>query len=206
MVRTRLPEYSFLPLPLREGAWRAAQRRASFLPLPLREGVGGRGRSFANFSVRAICSDGDCLKHSFQVVGHVVVPEPNYAQALALHPRIAPDISPAINMSGAVELDYQARGWTKEVRNIGADRDLSAKLETVPQHLLRASAVLPHYSSEDKQPLPLCDPSPQPPPARGGGVIFDAALHSEILLKNGFQMHESGTACLAVYPRWLQPA
>jgi hypothetical protein len=37
----------------------------------LREGAGRRGLTF-----RALCGDGDRLKHAFQVVGDLVIPKP----------------------------------------------------------------------------------------------------------------------------------
>jgi hypothetical protein len=117
------------------------------------EGEGGRGRSFGALrGYRPARGDGNRLKHAFQVAGDFAVPNPKDAEALTLHPGITLGISPAIDVSGAVNLNDQSRGWTKEVGNVEADRDLASKLESVqplspkpvPKQLLCPCAVQPH--------------------------------------------------------------
>jgi len=146
-----------------------------------------------------LCGNGNSLKHAFQVVGDLVISNPKDAKSLALHPGIASGVSSSIDVRGAVDLDNQPCGRTEKVGNVGADRNLSAKLESVqllgakpvPQPLLCPGAVQPHGSGEAKQPLPLLDPSPGPlPQGEGESFSLPPPCIPETVPEGQFQMCE----------------
>jgi hypothetical protein len=74
----------------------------------------------------------DSLQHAGYVSEDFAVPEANHLVAMLLDELCAPGIlRDAVEVLGAVELDYQARLRASEVRDKVADRELSAETEIV---------------------------------------------------------------------------
>ena len=73
----------------------------------------------------------NCLKHTFAILEHLVVPKTKNFPTLALQVRVADDISKALRVLRAVSLDDQLSANAKKIDNIGSDRNLPTKLQAV---------------------------------------------------------------------------
>jgi hypothetical protein len=73
----------------------------------------------------------NCLKHTFAILEHLVVPKTKNFPTLALQVRVADDISKALRVLRAVSLDDQLSPNAKKVDDVGSQWDLPAKLDPV---------------------------------------------------------------------------
>jgi len=125
----------------------------------------------------------DDLEHAVTVPDHVIVPDAQHAQPLSPHPGISTRVGTRIVVGDAIDLDHQPSRRTEEIRDEQTDRRLATKLQAVdltgaqatPQYALGACRRPAHRAcmgQPDRR-----DPSPRPPPARGGGVVLVGWAH-----------------------------
>jgi hypothetical protein len=72
----------------------------------------------------------NCLQNPFAILQHLVVPEPKHLPALVRQITVTDIVAKAFCVLRTVGLDDQLSANTKKVDNVGADRNLSAKLES----------------------------------------------------------------------------
>jgi hypothetical protein len=71
----------------------------------------------------------NCLQNPFAILQHLVVPKAKHLPALARQISVTDSVTKAFRVLRAVSLDDQLSANTKKVDNVGADRNLPAKLE-----------------------------------------------------------------------------
>ena len=95
------------------------------------------------------------MHDAFAMTQNIVVPEGQYSPALAGEIGVAMFVARMLPMLRAVGFDDQPGADAKEVDNVGADRDLPAKLEAAeapvaqqtPEAMLRIGRRAPHCAS-----------------------------------------------------------
>src|SRR4051812_15998787 len=140
--------------------------------------MAGRGRGWG---AGAAHSSRDCLHHTLDIAEHVVVPETQHAIAARVQLRgplrIRCDATCFIVLS-TIEFDHKPGAMTGEVREVGADGCLPAKVRAVdrqitqvlPQHALGIGRLVTHragarYASVTFSDLELASKAPHPRPA-----------------------------------------
>ncbi len=66
---------------------------------------------------------------TFQVLQHIVVPEPQHAEVVRRQPAIAYGVSFRLGMLSAIDLNNQSRSEAKKISYVRSNRNLSAKFE-----------------------------------------------------------------------------
>ena len=72
----------------------------------------------------------NCLQNPFAILQHLVVPKPKDFPALAFQIGVSGLIARTLSVLRAVSLDNQLSPNAEKVDDVGADRDLPAKLES----------------------------------------------------------------------------
>src|SRR5580693_1226375 len=72
----------------------------------------------------------NCLQNPFAILDHLVVPEAKHLPPLARQISVTDIVTKAFCVLRAVGFDDQLSANAKKVDNVGADRNLSAKLES----------------------------------------------------------------------------
>jgi hypothetical protein len=72
----------------------------------------------------------NCLQNPFAILRHLVVPEPKHLPALVRQISVTDIVTKAFCVLRTVGFDNQLSANAKKVDNVGADRNLSAKLES----------------------------------------------------------------------------
>jgi hypothetical protein len=72
----------------------------------------------------------NCLKHAFAILEHLIVPEAKHLPALVRQISVTDVVANAFGVLRTVGFHNQLSANTKKVDNVGADRNLSAKLES----------------------------------------------------------------------------
>ena len=72
----------------------------------------------------------NCLQNPFAILQHLVVPEAKHLPALVRQISVTDIVTKAFCVLRTVGLDNQLSANAKKVDNVGADRNLSAKLES----------------------------------------------------------------------------
>src|ERR1700689_2801114 len=87
----------------------------------------------------------NCLKHAFAILEHLIVPEAKHLPALVRQISVTDVVANAFGVLRTVGFHNQLSANTKKVDNVGADRNLSAKLEsaqaTIAQRRQRRSSL-----------------------------------------------------------------
>jgi hypothetical protein len=73
----------------------------------------------------------DCLQNPFAILQHLVVPEAKHLPPLAFQIGVSGLIARAFRVLRSVGFDDQLSANAKKVDNVGADRDLPAKLNAI---------------------------------------------------------------------------
>jgi hypothetical protein len=97
----------------------------------------------------------NCLKHTFAILEHLVVPESKHFPAMARQVRVSHSVSIAFSVLETVSLDDQLSANAKKVDDIRADGNLPAKLDPIqatiaqktPKAQLDVSRQASHCSS-----------------------------------------------------------
>ena len=72
----------------------------------------------------------NCLQNPFAILRHLVVPKAKHLPALASQIGVSGLVEKAFRVLRAVSLDNELSANAKKVDNVGANRDLPAKLES----------------------------------------------------------------------------
>ena len=167
-------------------------------PPPLAGGGRGEGPSgtcIGNF-------DGRCLAVHYRVAYRFQNPlkifpdllarDPQNPQSFSLHPAIPSCIGVRISMRNSVDLHDQACGGAEEIGDEGTDRLLATELgacdlagaQRPPEYGFTTCGFAAHRSGE-REKSGWDDPSPCPPPARGGGTWWAAFVHPDAIRPSG---------------------
>jgi hypothetical protein len=73
----------------------------------------------------------NCLQNPFAILQHLVVPEAKHLPALVRQISVTDIVANAFGVLRTVGFDNQLSADTKKVDNVGTDRNLSTKLESV---------------------------------------------------------------------------
>jgi len=68
-------------------------------------------------------------KDTFQILKHVVVPEPQNPEIVLDEPAVADGIPLGVGMLSAVDLDNESRCEAEKIRNVGSKGNLTAEFE-----------------------------------------------------------------------------
>jgi len=161
---------------------------------------GGRGEGRGGTWIDGV--DGCCiavqdrLTYRFQnplkIFPDLLARDPQNPQAFTLHPAIPSCIGFRIGMRDSVDLHDQACGGAEKIGDEGTDRLLATELEArelagaqrPPEYGFATCGFTAHRSGEGEK-SGWDDPSPCPPPARGGGTWWAAFVHPDAIRPSG---------------------